>query len=247
MISIALYNLKGGVGKTATCVNLAWLAAKEGYKVLLWDLDPQGSTSYYYNVQPKVKSGTQKLFNDQLDLDDLIMATGYENLEIIPADLTARNLEIILQEMSSSKKRFKTILGNFSKEYDFVFIDCPPGFSVLSENIFHAADIILMPTIPTTLSVRTYEMVKEYFEEKSLDRSKLMCCFTMVDIRKNMHIDTMEELIKDKKFFSNYIPYLSDVEKMGIYQAPIAVFAPSSYAARCYNDLWDEIREGVVG
>ena len=175
------------------------------------------------------------------------MATGYENLEIIPADLTARNLEIILQEMSSSKKRFKTILGNFSKEYDFVFIDCPPGFSVLSENIFHAADIILMPTIPTTLSVRTYEIVKEYFEEKSLDASKLMCCFTMVDIRKNMHIDTMEELIKDKKFFSNYIPYLSDVEKMGIYQAPIAVFAPSSYAARCYNDLWDEIREGVVG
>jgi cellulose biosynthesis protein BcsQ len=247
MISIALYNLKGGVGKTATCVNLAWLAAKEGYKVLLWDLDPQGSTSYYYNVQPKVKSGTQKLFNDQLDLDDLIMATGYENLEIIPADLTARNLEIILQEMSSSKKRFKTILANFSNEYDFVFIDCPPGFSVLSENIFQAADIILMPTIPTTLSVRTYEIVKEYFEEKSLDRSKLMCCFTMVDIRKNMHIDTMEELIKDKKFFSNYIPYLSDVEKMGIYQAPIAVFAPSSYAARCYNDLWDEIREGVVG
>lgn len=246
MISIALYNLKGGVGKTATCVNLSYLAAQDGYKVLLWDLDPQGSTSFYYNVQPKVKSGTQKLFNEQLDLNDLIMATGYDNIEIIPADLTARNLEIILEELRSSRRRFKTILNTLAKEYDFVFIDCPPGFSVLSENIFTAADIILMPTIPTTLSVRTYEMVKDYFKEKSLDLEKLMCCFTMVDIRKNMHTDTMEELIRDNKFFSNYIPYLADVEKMGVYQAPIAVFAPSSYAAKCYSDLWEEIKEGVI-
>jgi chromosome partitioning protein len=247
MISIALYNLKGGVGKTATCVNLAYLAARDHYKVLLWDLDPQGSASYYYNVQPKIKSGTQKLFNEQLNLDDITMGTSFDNIDIIPADLTARNLEIIMDEMNSSKKRFRAILQSLSKTYDFVFIDCPPGFSVLSENIFLAADIILMPTIPTTLSVRTYELVKDYFTEKSLDLSKLMCCFTMVDVRKNMHIDTMSELIKDKKFFSNYIPYLSDVEKMGIYQAPLGDFAPNSYAAQCYSDLWDEITEGVMG
>lgn len=246
MISIALYNLKGGVGKTATCVNLSYLAAQDGYKVLLWDLDPQGSTSFYYNVQPKVKSGTQKLFNEQLDLGDLIMFTGYENIEIIPADLTARNLEIIMEEMRSSKRRFKSILSQLEKEYDFLFIDCPPGFSVLSENIFYAADIILMPTIPTTLSVRTYEMVKEYFQEKGLDESKLMCCFTMVDLRKNMHNEIMHELARDRKFFSNYIPYLSDIEKMGVYQAPIHAFAPSSYAAKCYTDLWEEIKEGVM-
>lgn len=246
MISIALYHLKGGVGKTATCVNLAYLAARDGYKVLLWDLDPQGSTSFYYNVQPKIKSGTQKLFSDQLNLDDLIMATDYENVEIIPADLTARNLDLILEELRSSKRRFKSILNQLEKEYDFVFIDCPPGFSVLSENIFYAADIILMPTIPTTLSVRSYELVKEYFDDKSLDASKLMCCFTMVDLRKNMHNEIMQELIQDNKFFHNYIPYLSDVEKMGAYQAPLHNFAPSSYAAQCYSDLWEEMKEGVM-
>jgi chromosome partitioning protein len=117
MISIALYHLKGGVGKTATCVNLSYLAAQDGYKVLLWDLDPQGSTSFYYNVQPKIKSGTQKLFNEQLDLDTIVMATGYENIDIIPADLTARNLDIILEEMKSSKRRFKSILKQLEKEY----------------------------------------------------------------------------------------------------------------------------------
>ena len=102
-----------------------------------------------------------------------------------------------------------------------------------------------MPIIPTTLSIRTYQMVKHYFKEKELDLSKLMCFFTMVDLRKNMHHEIMDELFKDKRFFENYIPYLSDVEKMGIHQAPIEEFARSSYAARCYSDLWDEIKEGV--
>ena len=159
MISIALYNLKGGVGKTATCVNLSYLAAQDGYKVLLWDLDPQGSTSFYYDVSPKVKAGTSRLFSEQLDPASLIMQTGYENIDIIPADLTARNLELILEEMKSSRRRFKTILHQLEKQYDFVFMDCPPGFSVLSENIFHAADIVLMPTIPTSMSYSNWRAV----------------------------------------------------------------------------------------
>ena len=121
-----------------------------------------------------------------------------------------------------------------------------PGFSALSENIFNAADIVLMPVIPTTLSIRTYNMVKDYFKEKDLDISKMMCFFTMTDLRKNMHNEIMEELYKDKRFFQNYIPYLSDVEKMGIHKAPIMEFANSSYAANCYRELWTEIKEGVL-
>ena len=103
-----------------------------------------------------------------------------------------------------------------------------------------------MPIIPTTLSVRTYNMVKEYFKEKELELSRMMCFFAMVDLRKKMHNEIMEELYKDKRLFENYIPYLSDVEKMGIHRAPIEEFARSSYAARCYRDLWEEIKEGVL-
>lgn len=246
MVTIALYNLKGGVGKTASCVNFAWLAAQDGYKTLLWDLDPQGSTTFYYQAKPRVKGGMKKLMSKEIALEEVIMATDYENIDIIPADISARNLDIILGDLKSSKKRLKSILQQLEGEYDFVFIDCPPGFSVLSENIFIAADIILMPTIPTTLSVRTYQIVKDYFEERELDLSKMMCFFTMVDRRKSMHQDIMEELYKDNRFFWNFIPYLSDVEKMGIHQAPVAVFARSSYAAQCYSDLWQEIKEGVL-
>jgi hypothetical protein len=103
-----------------------------------------------------------------------------------------------------------------------------------------------MPVIPTTLSIRTYEQVKAYFEDKQIDLTKLICFFTMVDIRKNMHNHTMLELYKDKRFFEHYIPNLSDIEKMGVRNAPVEVFAPSGYASTCYRALWNDIKEGVL-
>lgn len=246
MIVIALYNLKGGVGKTAGCVNFSYLAAKEGYKTLLWDIDPQGATSFYFKAKPKTHPGIKKLISKDADLTGALMETGYDNLDIIPADHSAKSLDIMTDEMRGNKNRLKSVLKQFDGEYDFVFIDCPPGFSSLSENIFSAADIVLMPVIPTTLSVRTYNMVKDYFKEKDIDPAKLMCFFTMTDMRKNMHREIMEQLFKDKRFFGNYIPYLSDVEKMGIHKQPIEEFARSSYAAACYRELWTEITEGVL-
>jgi cellulose biosynthesis protein BcsQ len=244
MFITSLYNLKGGVGKTASCVNFAHMAARDGYKVLLWDLDPQGAASFYYNAQPKEKVTAKKIIEHTLDLEEAIMATPYEGLDIIPADLSARKLDLLLDD-KSSKKQIRNLLKTVADTYDFVFIDCPPGFSSLADNIFFASDAVLMPVIPTTLSIRTYEIVKHYFEEKG-DVEKLMCFFTMVDIRKNMHKDVMLQLHKDKRFFEYYIPYLSDVEKMGVHHAPLEAFAPSSYAATCYRALWNEIKEGVL-
>jgi cellulose biosynthesis protein BcsQ len=246
MVTIALYNLKGGVGKTASCVNFAHLAAQDGYKTLLWDIDPQGSASFYYQAKPKQKVSIKQLVEKGADLEDAIMETDYENLDIVPADVSARSFDIMMEEMKASKKRLKTILQPLQKSYDFVFLDCPPGVSALAENIFNAVDIVLMPVIPTTLSIRTYNMVKDYFKEKDLDLSKMMCFFTMADLRKNMHNEIMETLYKDKRFFQNYIPYLSDVEKMGVHKAPLESFARSGYAAQCYRDLWEEIKEGVL-
>jgi len=246
MTTIALYNLKGGVGKTASCVNFAYLAAADGFRTLLWDIDPQGSSSFYYKVKPKVHPGIKKLITKDAHLENAIMSSDFELLDVIPADNSSRSFDIMLEEMKGNKSRLKSIIKQLDGEYDFLFIDCPPGFSVLSENIFNASDIVLMPVIPTTLSIRTCHMVKEYFKEKDLDMSKLACFFTMTDLRKTMHNEIMDELYKDKRFFQNYIPYLSDVEKMGIHKAPIMEFANSSYAAQCYRELWTEIKEGVL-
>lgn len=246
MVTIALYNLKGGVGKTASCVNLAYLAAADGFKTLLWDIDPQGSSSFYYKAKTKTHPGIKKLITKNADLENAILSTDFEMMDMIPADNSAKSFEIMQEEMRGNKARLKSILKQLADDYDFVFIDCPPGFSALSENIFNACDTVLMPVIPTTLSIRTYQMVKDYFKEKELDISKMMCFFSMTDLRKNMHNEIMSELNKDKRFFRNYIPYLSDVEKMGVYKAPIMEFANSSYAANCYRDLWTEIKKYVL-
>ncbi len=246
MIIIALYNLKGGVGKTASCVNLAYLAAADGYKTLLWDIDPQGSSTFYYKVKPKTHPGIKKLITKDGALENAILSTDFELLDMIPADNSTKSFDVMLEEMKSSRSKLKNVLKPLAGEYDFVFIDCPPGFSVLSENIFTAADVVLMPVIPTTLSIRTYHMVKDYFKEKDINMQKMMCFFTMADMRKNLHHEIMEELYKDKRFFQNYIPYLSDVEKMGIHKAPVMEFANSSYAAKSYRELWTEIKEGLL-
>lgn len=246
MFVIALYNLKGGVGKTSACVNFAYMASKDGYNTLIWDLDPQGAASFYYKTQPKKKRATRKILEEGIDLEDAIRSTGYFNLDILPADIADSKIDIVLDDLKKSKKQLKGLLKQVKSDYDFVFIDCPPAFSLLADNIFNASDMVFMPVIPTTLSIRTYNMVKEYFEKGNIDLEKLMCFFSMADMRKSMHKDVMSELYKDHRFFEHYIPSLSKVEKMGIELAPLEVFAPNSYSNTCYRALWEEMKEGIL-
>ncbi len=246
MVTLAIYNLKGGVGKTAASINLAYASAKEGFKTLVWDLDPQGSSSFYLGAKAGVKNESRKILNSEIDLHSAIQTTAYENLDVIPADISARHADILLNEMKQSKRKLLSLLSALKNEYDIVILDSPPGISVLHDAVFVAADWVLMPNIPTTLSIRSFETVNDYFKENDLDRSKIKCFFSMVDHRKNLHHEVMSEFYKDKYFLKSYIPYLSDVEKMGVHEAPIETFAASSYAAQCYRDLWKEIRKNCI-
>ncbi|GGH81774.1 cellulose biosynthesis protein BcsQ [Filimonas zeae] len=242
MTSLALYNLKGGVGKTAGAVNLAYLAAAEGWKTLLWDLDPQGSSSFYFDVESTHKNTSKKILTEELLLEDAAVGTSYNNLWVIPADLSARHADVVLDDMKQSKKKLKSLLATL-KGYDIVLLDCPPGISLIHDNIFQATDVVLMPNIPTTLSMRSYDTVVAYFQEHGLEADKVKCFFSMVDHRKNLHHEIMQQFYRDKVFLKSYIPYLSDIEKMGVNHLPLFEFANSSYAAQCYRDLWHEIKK----
>lgn len=243
MITIAVYNLKGGVGKTATSVNMAALAASEGDRTLLWDLDPQASTSFYYRVKPKTKGGLKNIIGGGTGVLDAVRETEYENLDLIPADLSIRNMDIQLGDQKSSRKKLSESIKELSTEYDVLFIDAPPGISVLSENLFHAADIILMPMIPTVLSIRSYDMIMEFFEQNNLDKNKVWGFFSMYDSRKNMHNDIVDEYTKKKKILKTPIPYSSDVERMGLYEAPLVSYSTYSRAALAYHELWGELKK----
>ena len=92
----ATYNIKGGVGKTTAAVNLAYLSAADGYRTLLWDLDPQGAASFLFRIKPRVKGGGKALIRGTKALDDAIKGTDFDHLDLIPADFTYRNMDLLL-------------------------------------------------------------------------------------------------------------------------------------------------------
>jgi cellulose biosynthesis protein BcsQ len=243
VITIAIYNIKGGVGKTATAVNLSFLASLDGANTLLWDLDPQGAASFYCKIKAEVKGGGKQLIDGKSDIQDAVKGTDYENLDLLPADFTYRHLDTFLEQTKDPVNRFNKLLQTFSEEYDYVFLDCPPSISSLSESVFAAADILLVPTIPTTLSLRTYQQIVEFFKQQGIDQSKVLPFFVMVDSRKKMHrLIVQRPPTFMSSLLKSYIPYASEVERMGTYRAPLTVFAARSKAARCYTSMWDELR-----
>ena len=238
---IALYNIKGGVGKTAACVNLAYSCAMSGRKTLLWDLDSQGAASYYFNIKPVVKGGTKKLFKTKA-IADLVKETDIENLDLLPADFSYRHMDLFLDSEKKPKKRMREFLSRFADDYDVLLLDCPPSFSLVSENVFNSSDVMLVPLIPTTLSLRTYDQILDYVSNhKKLDL-KIMPFFSMVDRRKKLHLETMSAgQSDDKGLLQASIPYLSIIEYMGVRRAPVGVFAPKSAAAEAFGELWTEV------
>ena len=240
---IALYSNKGGVGKTATAVNLAYLAAQSGYRTLLCDLDPQSSATFYFRVKPKLKKQARGLTNPGKAINDSIKGTDFENLDLLPADFSHRNLDLTFNEAKSSKDRLRRVLRPLRKDYDLVFLDSPPTINILAENIFRAADHLLVPLIPTTLSVRTYEQLQVFLKDGRYKMRMLHSFLSMVDRRKKLHREAEIEIRgRFDNVLATTIPYLSLVEQMGVKREPVPVYAPRSQAARGYSALWTEVR-----
>jgi cellulose biosynthesis protein BcsQ len=236
---MATYNIKGGVGKTSAAVNLAYLAARDGHPTLLWDLDPQGASTYLFRVKPKIKGGGSKLVRGKTEAADRIKGTDHERLDLLPADFSYRHMDLALDATKKPTSRLARVLEPLLDEYEYIVLDCPPSISLVSESVFEAADALLVPLIPATLSSRTFSQLLDVVS----DDAQVLAFFSMVDGRKKLHREVMDDLrAAHPEVLATAIPAAADVERMGSRRTVLDDFAPRGRAATAYHELWQEIR-----
>jgi chromosome partitioning protein len=241
---LSAYSIKGGVGKTALSVNLAYALQQAGKRTLLVDLDPQGAAAFFFRVSPAAE------FN--LELDELteagfkrnIRESDYPGLDILPSNLAYRNFDIALDRMRKSRKQLRWLLQDLGGDYDFIVLDCPPNITLLAENVFRASNMILVPVIPTPLSERTLEQLFDFFKEMHLPTEIVVPFFAMAQKRSRVHRETIAQLpARYPTFLRTVIPFTVEIEKMGLRRMPVLAYGPSLPVAQAYGALCQEIQE----
>jgi cellulose biosynthesis protein BcsQ len=239
---LAVTNIKGGVGKTTTAVNLAYLCAMSGRQTLIWDLDPQGGATYTLRCEANDKASAKKLVAGKRKLTELVLASGYAQLDVLPADFSYRNFDVHLSARKHPTERLLKMSRILQDHYAVLVLDCPPGISLLSENVLRAADAVIVPLIPSPLSVRMLEQLRDFAAARQWTDLKLLPFFSMVDRRKSLHARVIEDLrSRSNEILETEVSYWSDIEKMTLRRAPLPSYAPHSPAGEVYASLWNEI------
>lgn len=245
---LAVYHLKGGVGKTTVAVNLAYLSAASGLKTLICDLDPQSSATYFFRVKPRLRHPRKVLLKGGTRVADNIKGTDYENLDLLPADWSNRHLPSWLGSVKRSKRRLRDTLDPFRGEYDLIVLDSPATATLLAECIFAAADMLLVPVVPSTLAARAYVNLRRFLRRKGYDEARIWAFFSMVEARKKMHRATMQAMREQfPQWLPATIPYTVHVESMGLGRAPLPVQSPRAVATRRFQELWEHVAGRMDG
>ena len=243
---IAVINQKGGVGKTTTSINFAAGLAKQGYKTLLIDLDPQAHSTIGIGVEP----GTyQKAIHDVLinkeKIEDVILKTQVENLDLAPSHIRLDRAEQQLTPEMFRESRLNKAIRNL--DYDFIVIDCRPTLGTLTINALYASNFILVPCEMARYSLDGFSDLMDTIEHvkngDNLNKEELIrIVLTKYDSRKSVSNDWVMTQLEpyNKLLFNTKIRQNEALNQAHIAMEPIFVFKGNSAGAEDYNQLTEE-------
>ena len=244
---IAVFNQKGGVGKTTTNVNLSACIAAKGKKVLVADIDPQGNTTSGFGVDKnELKVSIYDLLIGEENIEETIIETNTENLWLMPSSVQLAGAEIELSTVEEREIILKREIDRIKDQYDYIFIDCPPSLGLLTINSLTAVDSVLIPIQceyyaleGVSQLVNTIELVRENLNPNLEIQGVLL---SMFDGRTNLSIQVVDEVKKyfRGKVYTTLIPRNVRLAEAPSYGLPIIDYDAKSKGAEAYCDLAEE-------
>jgi cellulose biosynthesis protein BcsQ len=245
--SIALHNMKGGVGKTTAAVHLAHLSARAGKKTLLWDLDAQGAASWYFRVRVAESTELEHLLTRRATLWSAMRGSDWPELDVLPADLSLRELERGLRREEDPGRAFAAALVELGQRYERVVLDCPPALTQLTQCVLEAVDAVVVPTIPTALSLRTLATLHGHLKPLRKRGLLVLPFFSMVDERKAVHRRVRDfARAEGLGFLRAEIPHSTHVESSAARREPLTAGAAHP-VAEAFEALAGEIEQALSG
>ncbi len=249
---VSCVNQKGGVGKTTTAVNLTAGLGKLGKRVLLIDIDPQGNSTSGYGINKRgLERSSYNLLVEGAAIDDIVIKTAFENVDIVPADMNLAGAEIEMIETEHRESVLKKALAPVRDRYDYIFLDCPPSLGIITLNALTASDTVLVPIQCEYYALEglsqlmsTIRLIKQRYNPILELEGVLL---TMYDSRLNLTQQVVGEVKRffPRKVFATTIPRTVRLSEAPSYGQPIQYFDRSSKGADAYDRLAQEFVIGI--